>query len=213
MPKFKDLTGDRFGQLTVLYKVRGTGIRGRPTKWQCLCDCGGATDVFASNLVRSHTTSCGCHKENARLTHGLSHMPEYKIWTGMKGRCQNPKDGRFRDYGGRGVTVCQRWADSFEMFFLDMGPRPSPNHSLDRIDVNGNYEAANCRWATRVEQQNNMRRNLSLSFNGRSQTAAQWAREIGMNPATLTTRLRRGWSVGVALTTPIQKKVVPSGQE
>lgn len=132
----------------------------------------------------------------------ISKTPTYDIWDAMKQRCLNPNDNRWKDYGGRGITICQRWMD-YRNFLADIGERPE-GRSLDRFpDNNGNYEPGNCRWATRVEQQNNMRSNVVLSHNGKSQTVAQWAAELGINKSTLSKRLSRGnWDVATALTTP-----------
>ena len=145
--------GDRFGRLTVVGKTGG------PKNTLVLCDCGTAKAVYASNLRRGRTTSCGClHRDQlaqANRTHGRSQSREYSSWMMMKQRCSNPNFESFRNYGAKGISVCQEWFDSFEQFFTDMGPRPA-NTSLDRFpDRAGNYCATNCRWATRAEQRQN----------------------------------------------------------
>jgi hypothetical protein len=122
----------------------------------------------------------------------------------MLARCRNRRDRRYSDYGGRGITVCARWAQSFPAFFADMGPRPSPQHSIERKDNAGDYEPGNCVWATRKEQQRNTRRNRLLTYRGLTLPAVAWAERIGMNPHTLRDRLRLGWPVAKALTTPIR---------
>lgn len=122
----------------------------------------------------------------------------------MKDRCHNPNSPAFDRYGGRGIRVCERWRDSFANFFTDMGPRPTPKHSLDRIDNSGNYKPENCRWATDVEQAQNMRKNRFLTHDGRTLCASEWARVIGVKPGTLERRLNAGWSVERALTEPLR---------
>ncbi len=135
------------------------------------------------------------------LTHGKSRSPIYSRWQGMKDRCLNPKNPRFADYGGRGITVCERWM-KFENFYMDMGDVPSAEHQLDRRDNSKGYSPENCRWATRQEQQNNMRSNRILTFNETSKTVTQWADCLGLKANTIVTRLQRGWSVDVALMPP-----------
>lgn len=158
---FIDLVGMRFGRLTVIElsqrKSHGNLL------WLCHCDCGGSKEVTGCNLKSGNSTSCGCFKrENVSKTflrHGQSRSgaTEYGIWKGMRKRCNNINSPRFKDYGGRGIAVYDRWRD-FENFYADMGPRPSLQHSIDRIDVDGNYEPDNCRWATHLEQRKNRRK-------------------------------------------------------
>lgn len=135
-----------------------------------------------------------------------SWTPEYGAWTNAKQRCANQRHPLFPLYGGRGVKVCSRWRHSFDNFLEDMGPRPSSKHSLDRIDVNGDYTPKNCRWATKKTQSNNRRDNHFLEFEGKRKTVAQWARRTGLQVETIRFRLRQGWSVDRVLSTPPQKK-------
>lgn len=162
--RLEDLAGQRFGRLVVvsLHPIRS---KSGETLWECLCDCGKETIVFAGNLKKGDTRSCGClHRETlskAKTTHGMRNSPEYGIWNSIKCRVLNTGDQAFKSYGGRGIKICERWL-KFENFYSDMGRRPSSNHSIDRKDNNGNYEPGNCRWATRSEQSNNTRRNVMI---------------------------------------------------
>lgn len=133
-------------------------------------------------------------------SHGKSQTPEYGSWWAMIWRC-SPNSIQWKNYGGRGIVICERWR-KFENFFADMGPKPTPRHGIDRIDNNGNYCAENCRWATMAEQNNNKRNNAWVEFGGKRQTIAQWARESCVREVTLRRRLKDGWAIGDALTTP-----------
>lgn len=186
------------------------------TRAVCGCDCGQVAVVQAAALVHGATRSCGClAKETTRArvtTHGGAGpvtAPEYNIWRSMKARCTNPAIPNFKHYGGRGITVCAQWRDSFEAFLADVGPRPSMQHTLDRIDNNGPYTGpctayptGNVRWATGTVQHSNTRTNHVLTFNGLTQTVTHWAHALQMPVDRLYGRLRKGWSVERALTTP-----------
>ena len=203
--KFQDIEGQKFGMLTVVGFI-GINKRGNSI-WCCKCECGSQwVTVHANNLKNGHTKSCGClhlvrieevnTKHGHKRTNNVSRV--YSTWISMKRRCHSPKCKHYLDYGGRGITVCDRW-QKFENFLEDMG-EPWKGMSIDRIDVNGNYELSNCRWATKKEQANNTRRNHLLTLNGRTQTMTQWAEEIGIKSPTLRHRLRAGWSIERALT-------------
>ena len=160
MPKFIDLTDKKFGRLTVLKRAENHKVK---TAWECSCECGKLHIVTSNSLHANKTLSCGCLQREKVLKdnfkHGQSGTPEYYAWANLKTRCFNPKTKAYPDYGGRGITVCDRWIGEhgFENFLADMGLRPSSEHSLDRIDVNGNYEPANCKWSTKQQQVDNRR--------------------------------------------------------
>jgi len=199
---FLDLTGQNFGRLRVNSYA---GRISANNQWNCTCDCGALCRVAGGNLRSGHTLSCGClHREAssaAAKTHGRTKSAEYRTWAAMKSRCQDPSASSFQNYGQRGITVCSRWNNSFEMFLGDMGPRPSKNHSIDRRDVNGNYEPTNCRWATAKEQANNKRNNRWLTINGKTRTLQQWADAAGLDRSVIVSRVQAGIS-GEALLAP-----------
>lgn len=203
----ESLTGKRFGRLVVHEAHR---IRPKALHYRCLCDCGNTKLIGASELRRGCTVSCGCQKlESARLTnrtHGQSKTPEYRCWAHMIGRCCTPTESSYHRYGGRGITVCDRWRNSFENFQSDMGPRPSLRHSIERKDNDGPYSPENCYWGTVREQSNNRRDNIHLTWNGVTKPLSIWAEEIGVSQRTLYGRLKRGYSHSEALSNPYKKR-------
>ncbi len=166
---FYDRTGQRFGRLVVIQYLKDVYVAPsgrRVSKWRCLCDCGGVTDVTPSNLTSGDVSSCGCLRSQItrgpKYKHGMSAggnnpIPEYEIWKGMIARCTNPKHNAFHNYGGRGIAVCKEWRKDFAAFIAHIGRRPTSRHTIDRIDNDGNYELGNVRWVTRAEQRRNMR--------------------------------------------------------
>jgi hypothetical protein len=195
-----DITGVRFGRLTVLYRIPN---RDRGRYWRCRCDCGIEKDIRANSLKSGAVVSCTCYQREcatkAKTTHGLGRTPEFNAWFSLVNRCTDPESRAYASYGGRGITVCERWRTSVENFYEDMGPRPSPTHSIDRIDNDGPYSPENCRWATKTEQGNNRRTNVFLTHNGKTMTIAQWSQELGINNATLKSRVQHGWPIEDAL--------------
>jgi hypothetical protein len=192
-----DLVGQKFGRLTV---VRFVDVRHSEAMYACICDCGQEAIARASRLRNGEKRSCGC----LILKHGIcvGGFPRwYHIYLGMVSRCVNQKDRGFALYGGRGIRVCDRWLKSPADFLADMG-EPPDGLSIDRVDNDGPYSPENCRWATRVEQQNNRRCNRNITHQGKTQSLSEWAREIGLTNATLTKRLQ-SWSVDRALTAPV----------
>lgn len=155
----KNLTGQEFGKLIALQPT--TKRINKKIVWLCKCECGNLVRVMSTNLTKGNTHSCGCSRSESLRRHGHKRRgkasDEYKIWVSMKQRCENANNTSYMDYGGRGIRICDEWNESFEQFYKDMGPRPSKKHSIERIDVNGNYDPSNCKWATSVEQIRNQR--------------------------------------------------------
>lgn len=207
MGRFNDLTGQKFGQLTVL---SATGKTNQGTYiWACLCDCGKESIVRSDHLTGGKTKTCGCLRdENARkrmTKHGKYKSPEYAAWHGMQSRCYNDGSSSPR-YKYRGIKVCDRWLESFDNFYADMGDKPSSKHSLDRIDNDGNYTPENCRWATASQQLDNTCRTIRMTLSGETKILTEWADVLNLNPKTLRTRKLRGWSDEQILTTPVRKR-------
>ena len=205
MGKFIDLTGQVFSRLTVISRAENN--KDGNVQWNCLCICGNETKALTGDLKSGKTKSCGCLNIENRLKHGMSETSEYKIWTMMKKRCYSNNATGSKNYRDRGITVCDRWLESFENFYSDMGTRPSSRHSIDRIDNNGNYTPENCRWATRTEQNNNTRKNIRMTLNGETKTMAEWGKALGIRKDTIHYRKKSGWSDERALTTPVRTRL------
>jgi hypothetical protein len=202
--RFKNLKGMKFGRLSV---VEYAGRQGKQSRWKCSCDCGEIKTVQGNNLSAGHTKSCGCFNKEmtlkAHTKHGDSGSPEHSAWRMMIHRCQNPANNQYPNYGGRGINVCDRW-QSYEEFLKDMGRRPTPVHSIDRIDNSAGYSPVNCRWATKKEQSRNTRSNRLVTHNAVTRCLTEWAELSGLNVNTLRSRLRLGWTFERAITTPKQ---------
>lgn len=209
---FINLTGEVFGSLTVLEFAGQDRFRG--SLWLCRCECGGETVCRGGDLKRGATRSCGClHKSivvATQTTHGLSHLPEYKVWWLMLQRCEDTSRNDYARYGGRGINVCERW-HTFENFIADMGRRPSPKHQIDRIDNSIGYSPENCRWVTASQNCRNRRNNRIVTFRGEKRCLAECIELSGLNYGTVYSRLRLGWTVEEALAkTPQRGKGGPS---
>ncbi|MDO6385620.1 hypothetical protein [Uliginosibacterium sp. 31-12] len=194
----KQMAGEKFGRLTAISICGKEKSRG--LLWNVVCECGTEFVASGGEVRRGGITECRqcakARKVNATSSHKKTGTAEHRAWLSMKRRCTNKNSFAYDKYGGRGITICEAWMDSFLSFFEDMGPRPTDTHSLDRIDVNGNYSPENCRWATKVEQANNKRNNRITEINGKPQTIAIAAREIGITESGLRKRLKRSSSNG-----------------
>jgi hypothetical protein len=208
--RFQDLTGLKFGMVTVqsFYgikqrsKPRGSSTNGN-SLWECLCECGKNFITQGDCLKRINHISCGCYKNQLvslrTKTHGLSYRgghntpfkSEYTTWVEIRQRCRNPKSTAYKNYGGRGIKICDRWQD-FENFFADMGQKPTPNHCIERIDNDGDYTPENCKWATRMEQARNTRKNIYLTIEGVKKPFSQLVSESGVKYMTAFSRYRKG---------------------
>lgn len=190
-----DITGIRFDRLLVNRLLhRGP----KHSYWECFCDCGNIITATMNNLRKGNSTSCGCKRIEATSTSGgLYETSEYIAWENMLSRCRNPKNPSYKNYGLRGIRVAEEWND-FLVFYRDMGPKPDPKYTLDRIDNSGPYYKDNCQWATRTQQARNTRKNRIITFQGRSQCLSAWAKELGLSPNGLRKRLRR-WPLDKAL--------------
>lgn len=197
MGKYNDLTGRRFGLLTVLEKQDNLGGH---INWRCKCDCGNITVARGAVLTSGHKQFCESCQRKLRGSTWRSDNRIYKIWKHMLERCEVQKDRYFHCYGGRGIEVCSEWHDYDIFLEWSLKNGYADNLTIDRVDVNGNYEPSNCRWATQKEQQNNRTNNCLITFNGKTQTKKQWSEETGIGYTTICKRLSLGWSTERALT-------------
>lgn len=200
MIKPEDLVGRRYGMLTVLSRLEN---RSNSVMWDCLCDCGKTSAVSGSNLKSGKTRSCGCQ----RVKHGKKGTRLYNIWGGMKARCYCPSHKWYKRYGGRGITVCDEWKDSFQAFYdWAISHGYSENLTIDRVDNDKGYYPDNCRWATKIAQTNNRYNNVKIEIIGKNQTVAEWAKEMGLGYQTLYRRYCRG-ERGIELIRPVVRKM------
>ena len=215
MGKFCDLTGKQFGKLTDI-RLAGKTSRG-VLKWECLCSCGKRTTVCGSSLKNGDTKSCGCYNrevstkrivdlQKAKGSDGRSKTRLYRVWIGMRNRCNNPKNYSYANYGGRGIRVCSEWEKSYDTFYSwAILNGYHEGLSIDRRDNDGDYSPENCQWVTWKEQHRNQRVSRKVAFCGKSQTLIEWSEETGISHGVLSARLRAGWSIEQALTEPVHK--------
>lgn len=191
MPTIMNLIGNKYGDLTVIQKSDKKN-KNRETSWICICNCGNITTVIGSNLKNGTTKSCGClHKK-----HGMARTRIYKIWINMKSRCYNTNTKSYKDYGKRGIRICEEWKNNFINFYewaVKNGYKE--DLSIDRIDVDKNYCPDNCRWVDKKVQANNMTRNHYIELNGKRYTLQQWSEITGIKSSTIRERLKRGWTI------------------
>ncbi len=215
--RLTDLTGRLFGKLVVLglSHIRKTPSGQTKHYWTCLCECGTVKAIQGQSLKSGHATSCGCHKSvvvrqrcttHGCASHALGRTATYRCWASLKDRCLNPRSTGWKHYGARGISICERWMNSFENFLADMGESPV-GLTIERIDPNGNYEPSNCRWATRKEQTRNTRRNRMVTLNGETLCLSAWIERLGLNHHTVAWRLSKGMSAEEALTIPVRSKI------
>lgn len=205
----RDLSGVTFGFLTV---VREHGRLYRDRTWFCRCSCGQEIVVRQGKLLAGAKKACNINGHRARVYEckdgGIRQRApvEYRAWSKMLSRCRNPNEPRYPHYGGRGIKVCLRWATDFAAFYRDMGPKPRAHYTLERIDVDGDYEPSNCRWATKREQTRNKQTSRYIDLGGRRRLLVDVAASVGLHPSVLSGRLRAGWPLADAVTRPVRAK-------
>jgi hypothetical protein len=198
-----------FGRWTVIGSAEKAKSGSR--RWMCRCTCGSEKPVYERYLIAEASTSCGCFRKELLLEKNTTHghnargkrTTEYNSWASMIQRCTEPNNPEWPNYGGRGIRVCERWRNSFEAFLVDMGPKPTPRHQIDRHPNNdGHYEPGNCRWATPLQNARNKRNTVYLEHDGKRLPQSQWSKITGISQATLCERRAAGWSDSEVLTTP-----------
>lgn len=210
MSKFIDLTGKKFERLTVLkFDKKVIQGKGRSYYWLCQCECGNIKSIKSTHLKSGKIKSCGClQKEIAKnlcTTHNLSNSKLFKILDAMKGRCYNKNNKSYKYYGGRGIIICDEWKNNFKIFYdwaINNGYQEGL--TIDRINVNGNYEPSNCRWITQKQQANNTRANVYITYNNQTHTLMEWSEITGISYSALRHRLQRKWTIEKTLTTPLK---------
>lgn len=219
--KVKDLTGKRFNRLIVIQRVKNN--KHNSAMWECQCDCGGKTITSSAHLNSGHTKSCGCLSKELVVKlnkkHNMCKTRLYIIWHNMKARCNNNNNNGYKDYGGRDIKVCEEWNNDFMNFYnwtIQNGYRD--DLTIDRIDVNGNYEPNNCRWATTKEQANNKRNNFCITYHGETRTLKQWCEYFNINYGTVKSRIKRKlpqelWFFEGTITYNIKQKYINNGEK
>ena len=198
---FKDLTNQKFGRLTAIKRVDDE--KNGKVQWLCQCDCGRQCIVRAQDLTKRHTTSCGCYYKEVHTKHGKSKDRLYSIWNGMRHRVTDDKHISYASYGGRGIKMCQEWFEDFEQFYvwaIESGYKEEL--TIDRIDVDGDYEPNNCRWVTTKEQSFNKRNTVTVHYNDKEYTVADISSLTGLKPPTIYQRIKRGWSAKEIFSVP-----------
>lgn len=221
--RLDDLTGKRFGLLTVIEKAesRSTPSGSVFTYWKCVCDCGNISDVRAHHLKRGKIKSCGCGKtrtgtDNHNYKHGRTHERLYGIWNGMKARCYRKSNSRYKNYGARNIKVCDEWKNDYEAFrewAYENGYDENAEYmqcTIDRIDVNGDYEPSNCRWVDVKVQTRNKTNNIYITYKGETKIIKDWARQLGTDSGVLKRRLQKGWTIEDTIETPIRRNAKAS---
>lgn len=201
MAKYTDITNKKFNRLTALERVYCN--RQKKMAWNCLCECGNYIVATYHQLNSNNTKSCGCLNNEKVLerntTHNESKTRLYSIWVGMRQRCNNPNKKSYNDYGGRGIRVCSDWDDYINFKNWAMSNGYSDVLTIERIDPNGNYEPNNCTWISKSEQAKNRTNCNFLTFDGKTQTVSDWARELNISRSTINNRLRKGWTIDKVL--------------
>lgn len=217
MGKGRELVGQKFGRLLVERKSEKKIHKERV--WFCKCDCGNNYETTSYRLTSGAIKSCGCLRDEYQKssktlnkTHGETGTLTYRSWEAIKRRCLNENNKDFIRYGGRGITVCDEWINSYEQFHLDMGDRPSEKHSIDRVDNNLGYSKENCRWATQKEQTKNRCSNRVFTINGETKNLTDWCATYGVNFDLVRSRIDRGMDIEPALSTPSGMRVYKSGE-
>lgn len=214
---FDKLLGLKFNRLTILNEgdphITTGGHKHRTA--ECICECGTKVKTQLGSILNGRTNSCGCYSReiasnrlyNKNIKHGMYGTPEYNCWISLRKRCLNEKHASYPDYGGRGIKICDRWLESFQNFLDDMGTKPSAKHSIDRINVNGNYEPLNCKWATRTEQSRNVRNNVKVTYNNETKCISEWASiyKIGWNALYYRIFVAK-WSLDKAFNQPLESR-------
>lgn len=196
--------GDKYGLWTVASEAFSIG---HGLAVLCRCCCGNLRRVVCSELRRGKSTNCGCQPRHQTHGHTVRRRQSltYSSWCAMRTRCTDPFHKWYPNYGGAGVTVCEKWLDSFDAFLADMGERPSSAHSLDRIDNSKGYDPSNCKWSTRPEQRRNSRRTINVTIDGKTQCLTDWCRETGIKFGTAYDRIKKGWDPAKAVLSPVSR--------
>lgn len=204
MSKCENLIGERFGHWVVIARSENSAYGS--ARWKCSCDCGTTRVIGAQPLKSGKSKSCGCHKNDYNRKHGGKGTKLYEVWRSMRYRCENPNNQAYPMYGARGIRVCAEWKDfaSFREWALSNGYENGL--SIDRIDVNGNYEPSNCRWTDCKTQMNNRRNTPHFEYGGKSMTISEWSQALGIPRSTILNRLKRGWSFDKAINTTYASK-------